>query len=81
MELMDYINLSLILVLLVVALFDFTNGFNDAADMVATAIASHLMTPAAAISIVSIFTFVAPFIVGLTVADTVGTFIDINGAS
>ena len=30
---MDSINLSLILVLLAIALFDFTNGFHDAADL------------------------------------------------
>ncbi|PCH84572.1 MAG: phosphate transporter [Piscirickettsiaceae bacterium] len=78
---MDTFNLSILIVILMVGLFDFTNGFHDAADMVATAIASHLMSPALAISIVSIFTFIAPFVVGLTVADTVGTFINIRGTS
>ncbi len=78
---MDSINLSFILVLLVVALFDFTNGFHDAADMVATAIASRAMKPAVAIGIVTVFTFIAPFTVGLAVADTVGTFVNISSAS
>ena len=54
-------------------MFDFTNGFHDVADMVATAIASRAMKPAVAIAIVSGFTFIAPFTVGLAVADTVGT--------
>jgi PiT family inorganic phosphate transporter len=75
---MDSISLSFVLVLLVVALFDFTNGFHDAADMVATAIASHAMKPALAIAIVTVFTFIAPFTVGLAVADTVGTFVNIS---
>ena len=48
---MDSINLSLILVLLTVALFDFTNAFHDAADRVTTAIASRAMKPAVAIGI------------------------------
>lgn len=78
---MDSINLSLIIVMLIVALFDFTNGFHDAADMVATAIASRAMKPAVAIGIVSLFTFIAPFTVGLGVADTVGTFVNINTSS
>lgn len=78
---MDAISLSLILVVLVVALFDFTNGFHDAADMVATAIASRAMRPAVAISIVTSFTFIAPFTVGLAVADTVGTFVNIQSSS
>jgi len=78
---MGSVNLSLVLVLLIVALFDFTNGFHDAADMVATAIASHAMKPALAIAIVTVFTFIAPFTVGLAVADTVGTFVNIGSAS
>ena len=78
---MDSITLSLILVILAVAVFDFSNGFHDAADMVATAIASRAMTPAMAIGIVSGFTFIAPFTVGLAVADTVGTFVNISSAS
>jgi len=78
---MDSINLSLVLVILMVAVFDFTNGFHDAADMVATAIASRAMKPVVAIGIVTSFTFIAPFTVGLAVADTVGTFVDISSTS
>ncbi|MAR91870.1 MAG: inorganic phosphate transporter [Pseudomonadota bacterium] len=78
---MDLVTLLLILVVVLVALFDFTNGFHDAADMVATAIASRAMKPAIAIGIVTSFTFIAPFTVGLAVADTVGTFVDVGAAS
>ncbi len=75
---MDLILLLLIFVVLTVALFDFTNGFHDAADMVATAIASRAMTPGAAIGLVSVATFIGPFVAGLAVADTVGQFVDIS---
>jgi len=68
----------MLVVIVVVGLFDFTNGFHDAADMVATAIASRAMKPAVAIGIVSVFTFIGPFVAGLAVADTVGTFVDIS---
>ena len=78
---MELFNLPLIAVILMVAAFDFTNGFHDAADMVATAIASRAMKPATAIAIVSSFTFIAPFTVGLAVADTVGTFVNISSSS
>lgn len=78
---MEFFSLPLITVILVVAVFDFTNGFHDAADMVATAIASRAMRAATAITIVSVFTFIAPFTVGLAVADTVGSFIDISSSS
>lgn len=69
----------LILVVIAVALYDFTNGFHDAADMVATAIASGAMKSSVAIIIASFFTFLGPLIMGLAVADTVGTFVDIEG--
>ncbi|HEB87965.1 MAG TPA: inorganic phosphate transporter [Deltaproteobacteria bacterium] len=78
---MESIPLPLVVVVLVVGIFDFTNGFHDAADMVATAIASRAMRPAMAIALVTTATFVAPFLVGLAVADTVGTFVDIRSAS
>ncbi len=76
---MDIVFILLFITIFCVALFDFTNGFHDAADMVATAIASRAMTPTSAILIVTLFTFIAPFLIGLTVADTIGTFVDISG--
>ncbi|WP_456372464.1 anion permease [Thiolapillus sp.] len=78
---MENLNIALILVVITVAAYDFTNGFHDAADMVATAIASRAMRPSTAIALVSFFTLVAPFTVGLAVADTIGTFIDISQLS
>jgi len=78
---MELVSLLLILVVVAVAIFDFTNGFHDAADMVATAIASRAMRPLTAIIIVSVFTFLGPFLVGLAVADTIGNFVNINIAS
>jgi PiT family inorganic phosphate transporter len=74
-------NTTLVIVVIAVAVYDFTNGFHDAADMVATAIASRAMRPATAIGIVSLFTLIAPFTVGLAVADTIGSFVDISASS
>jgi len=78
---MELISGPLLAVVIVVAIFDFTNGFHDAADMVATAIASRAMKPSIAIGIVTSFTFIAPFTIGLAVANTVGTFVDIGSAT
>ena len=78
---MELVTFLLILVIISVVIFDFTNGLHDAADMVATAIASRAMKPLTAIVIVSVFTFLGPFLVGLAVADTVGNFVNINTAS
>ena len=76
---MDLTFILLITTILAVTIFDFTNGFHDAADMVATAIASRAMTPTVAIILVTLFTFIAPFLVGLAVADTIGNFVNIKG--
>ncbi len=78
---MELTTLLLLLVIAMVAVFAFTNGFHDAADMVATAIASRAMRPTVAIALLTFFTFLAPFTVGLAVADTIGTFVRLEGAS
>lgn len=55
--------LSLLPVAFIVGLFDFTNGFHDAADMVA--ITARAMGPATTSTIASCFTFIAPCAAGL----------------
>lgn len=75
---MDLTTLLIVLTVVSVFLYDFTNGFHDSADMVATAIASRAMAAPTAIAIVTIFTFLGPLLVGLYVADTIGTFVDIS---
>jgi len=77
---MDIPSLLIILTVISVFIFDFTNGFHDSADMVATAIASKAMRASVAILIVSLFTFLGPLVVGLAVADTIGTFVNISHA-
>jgi len=75
---MDLSTFLLVITVICVLAFDFTNGFHDAADMVATAIASNTMRASTAIGVVTIFTFLGPLVSGLAVADTVGTFVDIS---
>ncbi|HEU4719023.1 MAG TPA: anion permease [Bacteroidia bacterium] len=62
-----------------VMVYDFTNGFHDASDMVATAIAASSVSPKVAISIVTLFTFAGPFLGGMAVADTIGEFVNVHG--
>jgi PiT family inorganic phosphate transporter len=59
-------------------LFDFTNGFNDTANMVASVIACRAMTPTQAILLVCVFTFLGPVLAGTAVADTVGGFVTLD---
>jgi PiT family inorganic phosphate transporter len=65
-------------VVAVVLIFDYTNGFHDAANIVATVIASRAMTPAQAVVIVGVFEFLGPLFGGTAVANTIGTFIRLD---
>jgi len=48
-------------------LFDFTNGFHDTANMVASVIACRAMTPTQTIPLASLFTFLRPLLGGTAV--------------
>ena len=62
---------------LTVLLFDYTNGFHDAANVVATVIASRAMSPAMAVSVVGVFEFLGPLLGGTAVANTIGGVVDL----
>lgn len=65
-------------VVVIVVLFDYTNGFHDAANIIATVIASRAMTPVQAVCLVAFFEFLGPVIGGTAVANTIGGFVDIG---
>lgn len=46
-----------IAVVVIVLLFDYTNGFHDAANIIASVIASRAMTPVQAVVLVAVFEF------------------------
>jgi len=62
----------------VVIIFDYTNGFHDAANIVASVIASRAMTPVQAVLIVAVFEFLGPLLGGTAVANTIGKFITLD---
>ena len=65
--------LLLVLVIIGVALcFDFLNGFHDAANSVATVVATRVLTPLQAVIWAAFFNFVSAFSFGTGVAKTVG---------
>ena len=67
------IALPLIIALVVMALaFDFLNGLHDAANSIATAVSTRLLSPVQAVAFAAFFNFAAYFIFGLKVAGTVG---------
>lgn len=61
-----------------VLVFDYTNGFHDAANVVATVIASRAMSPAQAVALVAVFEFLGPLLGGTAVANTIGGFINLG---
>lgn len=64
---------TLLALVIVLALgFDYLNGFHDAANVVATMIASRAMTPRAALLIAAAANFAGPLLFGVAVATTVG---------
>jgi inorganic phosphate transporter, PiT family len=52
--------------------FDFTNGFHDAANSIATVVATGTLTPFQAVVLAALCNFGAMFLVSLSVAATVG---------
>ena len=63
-----------VVILIAVALvFDFMNGFHDAANSVATVVSTRVLTPRQAVLWAAFFNFVAAFGFGVHVANTVGT--------
>jgi PiT family inorganic phosphate transporter len=75
---MDTILILAVAAVLIVLLFDYTNGFHDAANIVATVIASRAMTPVQAVLVVGFFEFLGPLLGGTAVANTIGKFIDLS---
>lgn len=61
-----------------VVFFDYTNGFHDAANILATVVASRAMTPAQAVVLVACFEFLGPLLAGTAVADTIGGFVSLG---
>ena len=73
-------NLLAVVGLIGVALvFDFINGFHDAANSIATVVSTRVLTPGKAVVWAAFFNFVAAFTFGTAVATTVGAgLVDIS---
>ena len=63
----------------VALIFDYINGFHDAANSIATVVSTRVLSPGKAVIWAAFFNFVAAFTFGTAVARTVGSgMIDIN---
>src|SRR6185436_7190373 len=73
---MFWIVVGLITVALV---FDYINGFHDAANSIATVVSTRVLSPGKAVIWAAFFNFAAAFLFGTAVANTVGSgMIDIR---
>jgi len=75
---MEWLFVLTIATVVLVVVFDFTNGFHDASNIVATVIASRAMSPRQAIALVAFFEFLGPLLGGTAVANTIGSFVHIS---
>ena len=70
-----------VLVIVVALVFDYINGFHDAANSIATVVSTRVLSPGKAVVWAAFFNFAAAFGFGTAVARTVGSgMIDICGS-
>ena len=68
-----------VLVIVVALVFDYINGFHDAANSIATVVSTRVLSPGHAVIWAAFFNFVAAFVFGTAVARTVGSgMVDIS---
>lgn len=64
---------SLVVLIIFIALvFDYVNGFHDAANSIATVVATRVLSPGVAVAWAAFFNFIAFLVFGTAVAKTIG---------
>jgi PiT family inorganic phosphate transporter len=71
------VDLGLIIAIAIALAFALTNGFHDAANAIATLVATRGATPAQAILLSSVFNLVGAIALGTAVADTIGKIVQV----
>ena len=62
----------IVFIILVALIFDFLNGFHDAANSIATVVSTRVLSPQRAVLWAAFFNFIAAFVLGTSVAKTIG---------
>jgi PiT family inorganic phosphate transporter len=76
---MDSNFIAVVALILVALVFDYINGFHDAANSIATVVSTRVLTPGKAVVWAAFFNFIAAFTFGTAVAKTVGAgLVDIS---
>src|SRR5689334_11449678 len=67
-----------VIIILVALVFDFLNGFHDAANSIATVVSTRVLSPRVAVWWAAFFNFVAMFIFAPKVASTISKIVNIE---
>src|SRR5678815_1404839 len=62
-----------VLIIAVALVFDYVNGFHDAANSIATVVSTRVLTPLQGVAWAAFWNFIAAFTFGTAVAQTVGS--------
>ena len=66
------VSLDWYLIIAVALVFDYVNGFHDAANSIATVVATRVLSPGVAVAWAAFFNFIAFLVFGTAVAKTIG---------
>jgi PiT family inorganic phosphate transporter len=69
----DSVFLLTVLIIAIALVFDYVNGFHDAANSIATVVSTRVLTPLQGVAWAAFWNFIAAFTFGTAVAKTVGS--------
>ena len=70
-----------IIIIIIALAFDFTNGFHDSANSIATIVSTQVLQPRQAVLFAAFFNFLAAFSFGVAVASTISKIIHLEYVS
>lgn len=74
------VDVTFVLAVTAALAFAFTNGFHDAANAIATLVATRGASPRAAIALAAVFNMLGPLLLGTAVANTIATIVEVPAA-
>ena len=75
---MDYILWTTVITIALALIFDFSNGFHDAANATSTVIATKSLKPRTAVIVSAVFNFLPAFVIGTAVANTISKTVNLD---
>src|ERR687894_1996410 len=74
--------LTVVALIIIALVFDYINGFHDAANSIATVVSTRVLSPGQAVVWAAFFNFIAAFTFGTAVAKTIGKgMIELNAVT